>query len=267
MTNDPLAVVYAAAEEVRTNPSYYYDNSRRRDANGLVIQRTVSGAGFFSDAAGRQLVPVDSAMIFTHREATSYGYPPEAREPYRLRVLVFAPTAALLALSEWLRGDFGSVVRLPTDSEVGQIFEEIYDRFKTRSFVDRFHESEMLYRLFIALYREQVRVTQVDDPIEFGHHLLRDQFRKPINLKTVAAKVGVSREHFIRKFTGRFGESPGVLLRRLRMAHARSLLAATNLTVEEVALASGFTSSTSFCRAYRRVFRGRPGAGRKAKAT
>ena len=270
MAYDPFAGVYAVAEEIRTNTSYFFDNARRGDANGLVIQRTVSGAGFFTDATGRRLVPAGSAMIFTHREPTRYGFPDGAPHPYRFRFLVLTPTVSLLALSEWLRKDFGSVVRLPADSEVGTLFEEVFSRFEGHTFRDRFHESELLYRLLIALYREQVYETRVSDPIEFGYHYLRDNFRSPINLKAVAARCGVSREHFIRSFSGRYGESPGSLLRRLRMEHARSMLAATELSVEEVALASGFTSSNTFCRAYRAAFRSTPGSsrndsGRRAK--
>jgi AraC-like DNA-binding protein len=177
---------------------------------------------------------------------------------------VLTPAVSLLALSAALRGDFGSVVRLPADSEAGEIFEEIYKRFEAHSFRDRFHESELLYRLLIALYREQVCATRTSDPIEFGHHYLRDRFRSPINLKAIAQKCGVSREHFIRAFTGRFGEPPGALLRRLRLEHARAMLAATGLSVEDVALASGFTSSNTFCRAYRRTYRASPGASREA---
>lgn len=266
MADDPFASVYGVAEEVRTSVDYFYDNARRGDANGLVIQRTVAGAGFLSDAAGRKLAPPDSAMVFTHREPTRYGYPEEATTPYRFRYLVLTPTVSLLALSDWLRKDFGSVVRLPADSEVGALFEEVFKRCEAHSFRDRFHESELLYRLLIALYREQVYETRTSDPIEFGYHYLRDRFRSPINLKTIADKCGVSREHFSRSFCERFGESPGALLRRLRMEHARSMLAATGLSVEDVAIASGFTSSNTFCRAYRRKYRRSPGASRHEPA-
>ena len=44
------------------------------------------------------------------------------------------------------------------------------------------------------------------------------------------------------------------MLRRLRLEHADAMLAATQQTVEDVALASGFTSANSFSRAYRQKF-------------
>jgi len=99
-----------------------------------------------------------------------------------------------------------------------------------------------------------VHETHTTDPIEFGYHYLRNHFRSPVNLKIVAAKCGISREHFIRQFSARFAEAPGAMLRRLRLEHADAMLSGTELTVEDVALASGFTNPNSFGRAYRLRF-------------
>ena len=75
-----------------------------------------------------------------------------------------------------------------------------------------------------------------------------------MNLKTIAEKRGVSREHFIRQFSSRYGEPPGLKLRRLRLSHAHAMLSATELSVEDIALASGFTSPNSLGRSYRAMF-------------
>lgn len=262
---DPFAVVHGAAEEVRTDPSYRWDNATRGDPDQLVLQRTLGGAGFFRDAAGEHPVPAGHAMLFTQREPTGYGYPPGATEPYRLRFLAFSPTG-VRPLFDRLRADFGSVVRLPEESEAAALFDELYDGVRRRLLRDRFHESELLYRLLIALYREQVQGVRERDPVEFGFHYLRNHFRSAINLKTVAARCGISREHFIREFGARHGEPPGALLRRLRLEYARAMLAATRLGVAEVAQACGFASANTFARAYRARYgagpagrRGRPG--------
>jgi transcriptional regulator GlxA family with amidase domain len=151
---------------------------------------------------------------------------------------------------------------MPDASEATTLFDECIERYRKRQFRDRFHESELVYRLLIALYREQVQGTRTSDPIEFGHHYVRNHFRSPVNLKGIAQKCGVSREHFIREFSGRYQESPGLMLRRLRLEHGQAMLTATVLSVQEVALASGFTSSNTFCRAYRTRFGRSPGSER-----
>ena len=258
---DPFAVVHGAAEEVQTEPGYRWDNATRGDPDRLVIQRTLAGAGFYRDSTGEHAVPVGSAMLFTHREPTSYGFPPAAREPYRHRFLAFSPTG-VRPLFARIRADFGSVVRLPEESEAAALFDELFEGVERRSLRDRFHESELLYRLLIALYREQVHDARERDPVEFGLHYLRSHFRSTINLKGVAPKCGITREHFIREFRRRYGEAPGAMLRGLRLEHARTMLAATELAVAEVARASGFASANTFGRAYRARFGSSPGERR-----
>lgn len=261
MAADAFSKFYIGAEELRTGPDYAFNNRERPGTFALVIQRTVAGTAFFKDSAGRRLVGPGQAMLFTHTEESEYGYPPEATEPYRLRFVAFSP-AGVRELFDRIRTDFGATVRMPEDSEATIIFEELMERFRKHQFRDRLQEAELIYRLLIAIYREQVQGTRMTDPIEFGYHYLGNQFRSPLNLKNVAERCGISREHFIREFTRRYRESPGVMLRRLRLEHARTLLASTELSVQDVALACGFTSSNTFCRAYRTKFKKSPGSKR-----
>jgi AraC-like DNA-binding protein len=260
--DDPFATVDGAAEEVHADAGYRWDNSARGDADRLVIQRTLAGEAFLRDAKGEHRVPAGRAMLFTHREPTVYGYPPGATEPYRHRYLSLTPSG-MRPLFDRVRRDFGPVVRMPPESEAAAQFDELYDGFRRHRLRDRYHESELIYRLLIALYREQVAGTRASDPIEFGYHYLRNRVRTPVNLKGVAAQCGVSREHFIRRFGARYGESPGALLRRLRLEHARTMLAATELGLAEVARASGFVSPNTLGRAYRARFGRSPGGERR----
>jgi len=169
-------------------------------------------------------------------------------------------------LFDGLRGEFGAVLRMAVEGEASAVVREIGRRLRTRTFRDRFQEAELLHQLLVALYREQVAATQIQDPVEYGHHFLRDNFRSPINLKEVAERCGVSREHFIRAFGKRFGEPPGELMRRLRLEQAQRMLGATQLAIQEVATACGFTDANTFCRAYRLRYGTSPGAARTRKA-
>jgi AraC-like DNA-binding protein len=262
MSADSFAKVMWAAEERHTSPTYGWDNSRRNGDNHLVVQYTLEGAAFFRDAGGERLVPAGSAMLFTLKEPSSYGYPPGAAEPYRHRFVAFSPAASVWPIFQQLRTDFDSIVAMPLKSRPELLFRELFTRFAERTFDDRLHEAELAYRFLTALYREQVQDTHATDPIEYGYHYLRNHFRSPVNLKIIADKCGVTREHFSRRFVERYRETPGTMLRRLRLEHASAMLSATALSVEEVALASGFTSPTSMSRAFRLKY-GRSPRGRE----
>lgn len=260
---DPFPKIHAALEEVHASASYRWDNALRTQRHLLVVQYTIAGEGFYEDSAGRIAVPAGHAMLFKHGEASCYGFSPQAPEAYRLRFLAFT-VGDLQVAFDHTRNVFGSVVRMPSSSQAAIVFDELFERFHDRKFVDHLQQSELLHRMLIEIFREQVSRKRETDPIQYGFFLLRDHFRSPVNLKTLAARCGVSREHFIREFSRRFGESPGNLLRRLRLEHARSMLRASETPVEQVALSSGFASSHSFGRAFHQHFGYPPTSERKS---
>jgi AraC family transcriptional regulator of adaptative response / DNA-3-methyladenine glycosylase II len=74
----------------------------------------------------------------------------------------------------------------------------------------------------------------------------------------LAGRIGISARHLRRLFLQHLGTSPDQLARSRRAHFARRLLDDTDLTVLEVAFASGFGSLRQFNRAIRDVFRSSP---------
>jgi AraC family transcriptional regulator, activator of mtrCDE len=71
---------------------------------------------------------------------------------------------------------------------------------------------------------------------------------------SLSQSVALSRSAFMARFTAAFGESPMAVLRRLRMRHAASLLAANAISIDQVAMQAGYQSRSSFTRSFRRHF-------------
>ncbi|WP_412061157.1 helix-turn-helix transcriptional regulator [Rubrivirga sp. IMCC45206] len=76
-------------------------------------------------------------------------------------------------------------------------------------------------------------------------------------VERLAEALGLTSRHVRRQLVAETGESPGALLRRLRMERATQLLAAPGGTAREVARAVGYRDVSAFRRAYRAVT-GRP---------
>ena len=262
MTLHTFGIVQIAAEEVRTDPSYRFDNQDRPDGSGLVVQLTIEGNAFFRDASGERLVGRNHAMLFSHEEKSVYGYPVNGTEPYRHQYIEFTDCDTLRTVFAEIMSRYGAIVSIPENSLARGVFNEIMERFSTGSFEDRYHESELLYRLLICIYREQIERTRGQDPIEFGYHYILNRFRYASNLKSIAAACGVSREYFTREFTSRYQRSPGAFLKDLRLRHAESLLRTTIMPVEDIAVASGFGASNSFIRRFKLCYGVSPGVYR-----
>jgi AraC-like DNA-binding protein len=91
-----------------------------------------------------------------------------------------------------------------------------------------------------------------------GYHVekikryLRSRLHQPTRLSDVAASVSLSAEHVARLFKSATGLTIFEYVRRLRIAEAKSLLAATDQNLSEIAYRTGFSSLTVFSRNFRR---------------
>jgi AraC-like DNA-binding protein len=90
------------------------------------------------------------------------------------------------------------------------------------------------------------------DPLQLARRYIDDHFDQPLSLDRIAQQVHVSRFHFLRAFRQAYDETPHAYLTRLRMAHARELLAATELSVTDICLTVGYESLGSFSTSFRR---------------
>ena len=73
-------------------------------------------------------------------------------------------------------------------------------------------------------------------------------------VEDLAAGVALSRRQLSRRLKEATGESPGVLIRRVRLQHAVHLLEEDTRTISEVAFAVGYESPSHFARAFRKRF-------------
>lgn len=84
----------------------------------------------------------------------------------------------------------------------------------------------------------------------------------PHTMESLAAGVSLSPSRFAHLFTQQLGRSPMRALLAARLLHAARLLEATDLPVERVAAASGFSSPFHFNRVFRQRYGAPPGAYR-----
>ncbi|MFF3483251.1 helix-turn-helix domain-containing protein [Streptomyces sp. NPDC002701] len=84
----------------------------------------------------------------------------------------------------------------------------------------------------------------------------------PHTVRTLAAGVSLSASRFAHLFSRQLGQSPMRALLAARLLHAARLLEATDLPVERVAAAAGFSSPFHFSRVFRRRYGVPPGAYR-----
>ena len=91
-------------------------------------------------------------------------------------------------------------------------------------------------------------------------------YAEPLDVDALAAIACCSPAHFIRSFRSTFGETPYRYLQRRRIERAMALLRTTDLAVQDVCVAVGWTSLATFTRRFREVVGVTPAAYRAARS-
>ncbi|MGA8709094.1 MAG: GlxA family transcriptional regulator [Steroidobacteraceae bacterium] len=88
--------------------------------------------------------------------------------------------------------------------------------------------------------------------------LMESTIDGPLYIQAIAARVGLSPRQVERLFRQHIGEAPGPFYLRMRLERGRTLLVQTSQSIQEIALACGFGSTSHFAHAYRRCFQRTP---------
>lgn len=94
--------------------------------------------------------------------------------------------------------------------------------------------------------------------------LMQANLEEPLDIDGIAETLAVSRRQLERLFQKYVGQSPWKFYFSLRLDRAFSLLNETDLSVREVAMASGFESASYFSRQFKRKFERSPHSFRKS---
>ncbi|MHA2937816.1 AraC family transcriptional regulator [Vibrio sp. RC27] len=90
--------------------------------------------------------------------------------------------------------------------------------------------------------------------IQKGVDYIEDNLDKPLDLKSVSAHANMSHWHFQRIFKGLTNETLKSYVRSRRIANSMDSLYNKNLSILDVAIASGFESHEAYTRAFKKLF-------------
>ena len=101
--------------------------------------------------------------------------------------------------------------------------------------------------------------TAVSESLKNARRFALKNFAFGIGVEDMANAAGMSYSHFSREFMAHCRVSPGVFLLQLKLEKALNLLQTNDLSIKEIALKSGFSSASYFCRAFLRKYGAPPG--------
>lgn len=94
------------------------------------------------------------------------------------------------------------------------------------------------------------RLAQKEPRISKALRIMEQNIESPIPVAEIAKQLGVSVKTQETLFTSHLHETPAAYYLRLRLITAKKLLLDTNLSIQEIAIRSGFNSQSAFSRSF-----------------
>ena len=242
-------VVNYGREEWPANARYFYDNLPRRPLGQCVFQLVEHGHIELLDPFEvRHEAHSGEAFLFRNGEASTYRLPPGNRLPYRTRWLAFE--GAGLAEHWDVITSRDRVIGMTPDllaafTRIGSLADPRV-RCDACTMAVAVHGFVML---LISNARERERQTL--SPVELAIDELMANPAAPWSLKALADRHVISREHLTRIFQQRLGQPPGAWLNQQRVSKALQLLRQTDISIKDVAVQAGFSSTHTLARQVR----------------
>jgi transcriptional regulator GlxA family with amidase domain len=128
-----------------------------------------------------------------------------------------------------------------------------------------FSVEETLAHVEAALARNRKLGSETQRLARKAMAYLHTHYPEPISRESVARYVGVSEDYLTRCFHQEVGVTPMAYLNRYRVNRAKALLEAGRDSVEEIAVAVGFSDAHHFRRVFRREAGMSPSAYQRAR--
>jgi AraC family transcriptional regulator len=261
--------------------NFYGDRRRTQDLSGIrltensytrgfVIPRHAHESAFFGmvieggyqetyDTRSRECTP-DTLVFHPPGELHS-----ERHYDVVVRIFSFEPTRQLL---ERVR-QYSAALDGPRVFEAGPVVRlaaRLYAEFRADDPIARLAMEGLALELLASSCRHFGRVAGRTPPawLRTARDLLNDRCTENLGLEDIAQEVGVHPAHLARSFRQHFHCTMGEYLRGLRIGRARQLLATSDTSLAEIALALGYADQSHFTATFKRLTGATPGAFRKA---
>jgi AraC family transcriptional regulator len=147
------------------------------------------------------------------------------------------------------------------DESLGYLMSLLENAAKSGEPSDKLYVDHLIYSFTLRLFslRQHRQYTYIPQGALPAHKLrqvierMNADLDTDLDLKTIAAESGYSRNHFLRMFRAATQCTPHQYFLQLRIEKAQSLMKQRSLRIIDIAESCGFTSQSQFSRVFRRV--------------
>lgn len=243
--------------------NYSWNGLKRGQAEFILWQYTISGAGALRFEDNNFVLPPDQAMLVKIPHNHCYEVCKQA-EKWEF-IFIIMRGSECLRIGEEIIERSGPVSSFYSSAKVLATAGKIIHHSNEKDFCEM---SALAYTFMMNLGMEILsnsNKTIKSEPLKLAKKYTLKNFCNNINVADLARVCNMSYSHFVREFSLNFGVSPGAYILQLQLEKAVNLLQSSTLSIKEIAIECGFASASYFCRSFNHKFNSPPGAFRKKK--
>lgn len=240
-----------AGYEKRANEVYNWEGLKRGGAPFVILQHTIAGRGELDFAGTRHRLLPGSTMVLSFPHANRYWL--DRGQTWEYFWIGANGREALRLVRSII--DLAGPVLTPSAAAVDRMAAACLRLIATPE-PSNGQVSSYAYDALMALHDGQFGAAVPDfapaAPLARARSYVAAHLGEPLGVDRLARVAGLSRAHFVRRFTAEIGQSPSDYVFAQRMERAARLLVATDMPVASIAAATGFAGGNYFAKAFRR---------------
>lgn len=257
--------VFDLGTETRRNETYCYEN-RDRDYEGYLFQYTLDGYGIYEKNGIPYTLTKGKAIFISFPEDSRYylNTAEEATSTWTYFYLHFTGPVTEPFIKR-IQELSGPVIDLALESMPVTLFFEIYNTLKSQKPIEHYYSSEWLYRFLVSLLRyvEFPEGGNKSPYVTAAIDWMRNNYSRQAVLEEISREAGITYPHLERLFRKEQGVSPIKYLTQLRLKESMKLLQNTDLGLEQIAGACGFSCANYYSKVYKKVLHMTPAEFRR----
>lgn len=244
--------------------NHYRERPHGSDQNILIYN--IGGSGNIYMGERELQLPTDHFVIIPERVA--HAYSAHQHNPWSIYWIHFAGTKARHLAKPALLAVPVSRSNTSRINERLDLFNEIFANLERGLTIETLEYTSLCLPRLLASFTYLPQYRSINeqnskDPIAMAINLMLENTDRKLSLEELAQNVNLSPSHFSRLFQNQTGHSPIDYFIQLKIQRSCRLLDDPNLSVAEVARATGFDDQFYFSRQFRRVMSLSPSAYRK----
>ena len=206
------------------------------------------------------LAAAGQTVLFDCREPYSYA----ASDGLEFTWLLFNGLNARAFYRKILQARGRKAFSPSAPAEIAQLLDSLLSGCAEDARLSEAQCSQLIHRLLCLLLLDEGSTSRADsDRIAQAIRYMNRHLFEPISVQDAAAAASLSPSHFSRQFKARTGYSPYEYIVLRRIDKAKYMLSSTELSVKEIAYATGYNSEENFIHSFRKNVGIAPGLFRK----